>query len=460
VVDLGVARDVIEFAASVGLPLDEHQELVLEGALGVRADGKWAAFEVIDIEPRQNGKGDTKIARQLAGLFLFRERLQTHTAHRFDTCLEHFHRVREIVEGDRSLLRKVKRISDTNGKEMIQLLPQWGGCRLQFKARSKGSGRGFSGDTVYLDELLWLLSLGQLLPTMSARPNPQLWGTSSAPEPRAESDILRRYIRRGRAGDEPRMAYFEWSADGDVSLDDRGAWHDANPALGVRISEEFVENERKAMTDEEFARERLGIFPDPDAEAASWVEIGEHDWSRCGVRRLEPVDPVAMAIDCTPDRSASAIGASWRCEVKDVERRALQCVDSRPGDGWVVERAVELQSRWGPKGWVIDPATPARALVPDLEAAGLNVVLANTGDHAAACALVLSAVESHTAAHEGQPELDAAAAGARKRKNRDGFLWDRQAGVNIAPLVCVSLAAWGDLTIQVEEPDEPDFLVL
>jgi hypothetical protein len=42
---------------------------VLERALGVREDGKWAAFEVgLDVS-RQNGKGGILEARELAGLF-------------------------------------------------------------------------------------------------------------------------------------------------------------------------------------------------------------------------------------------------------------------------------------------------------------------------------------------------------------------------------------------------------
>ena len=58
-----------------GLVLDPWQELVVDGAHGVREDGKWAAFEVGVNVPRQNGKGGILEARALAGLFLFGERL-------------------------------------------------------------------------------------------------------------------------------------------------------------------------------------------------------------------------------------------------------------------------------------------------------------------------------------------------------------------------------------------------
>ena len=60
--------DAIELAALAGLHLDPWQQLVLTHSLGERPDGKWAAFEVGLVVPRQNGKGSILEARELAGL--------------------------------------------------------------------------------------------------------------------------------------------------------------------------------------------------------------------------------------------------------------------------------------------------------------------------------------------------------------------------------------------------------
>ena len=65
----------------MGLHLDPWQQLVLEGACGERADGKWSAFEVAVISPRQNGKNGILEAREIAGLCLFGEQLILHSAH-------------------------------------------------------------------------------------------------------------------------------------------------------------------------------------------------------------------------------------------------------------------------------------------------------------------------------------------------------------------------------------------
>ena len=174
------AVEAIELAASAGLILDEWQCFALDVALSERADGKWAAFEVGMIVPRQNGKGSILEARELAGLFLFGERLILHSAHEFKTAAEAFLRVKALVDNTDDLRRKVKQIRTSHGDEGIELLD---GARLRFVARSRGSGRGFSGDCVILDEAfnLGAEAMGALLPTLSAKPNPQIWYTSSAP---------------------------------------------------------------------------------------------------------------------------------------------------------------------------------------------------------------------------------------------------------------------------------------
>lgn len=64
--------DAVDLAAVAGLHLDPWQQHVLRGALGERVDGRWKAFEVGLIVPRQNGKGSILEARELAGMFFVR----------------------------------------------------------------------------------------------------------------------------------------------------------------------------------------------------------------------------------------------------------------------------------------------------------------------------------------------------------------------------------------------------
>lgn len=166
-------QEVIDLCDQVGLKLDPWQQFVMHHSLGERDDGKWAAFEVGIIVSRQNGKYSIFEARELGGLFVLGEKLLLHSTHEFKTTLEHFRRVLFWLENVDWLRRRVKRIRTSHGEESVELLT---GQRLRFVARTTGSGRGFSGDLVILNEAFNLpdTAVDALMPTLSARPNPQL----------------------------------------------------------------------------------------------------------------------------------------------------------------------------------------------------------------------------------------------------------------------------------------------
>ena len=220
--------EAVELAATAGIVLDPWQAFILDRALGERSDGRWSSFEVGLIVSRQNGKGTVLEARELAGLFLFGEELILHSAHEFKTAADAFRRIARVVQDNRQFSRHVKAIRTANGNEIIELKS---GQRLRFVARSAGSGRGFTADTVILDEAYELgdKEMEALLPTLSARENPQVWYASTAGGP--GSVQLGRVRERGLRGDRS-LAFFEWSADESDDPADPATWAKANPAWG------------------------------------------------------------------------------------------------------------------------------------------------------------------------------------------------------------------------------------
>ncbi len=183
-------RDAIDLAALAGLELDPWQQFVLMHALGEDAFGRWAAFEVALVVPRQSGKGSILEARELAGLFLFDEKLIIHSAHEQATSSEHFRRLLQLIEGVPEFERRVLKAPRGKGAEAIELR---GGQRIFFKTRTAGGGRGLTGDLVVLDEAMKLLdsTVAALVPTMAARSihgNPQLWYAGSAPDEETDPD--------------------------------------------------------------------------------------------------------------------------------------------------------------------------------------------------------------------------------------------------------------------------------
>jgi phage terminase large subunit-like protein len=434
--------EAVELCAAFGIKLDPWQALVLDGALGEDAHGNWSAFEVGVVVPRQNGKGEILLARQLAGLFLLGEQLIMHSAHEYKTAAEAFLRIKNVIENSDELRKACKKPRTSHGEEGIELL---NGNRLRFVARSKGSGRGFSGDCVILDEAYELgpEQMAAMLPTLSARPNPQLWYASSAGM--ESSSQLHQVRERGIKGESAGLAYYEWSADPRADPDDREAWAQANPALGIRITEQFIERERDAMPDVEFKRERLGIWDDASTNAVIPFDV----WDEAIDRTSQPLDPVTVAVDISPDRSTSSIGlagrradSSWHVEV----------VANRLGTGWIVDALLELR-RWTQLPVRIDRASAAASLIPTLTEAGIDVQTIGTTEYGQACGAFFDAALAGRLHHIDQTPLTAAVRGARKRPLLDAWAWNRKdSSTDITPLVAVTLAMHGHAEVAATAP--------
>lgn len=452
--------EVRDLAASAELVLDPPQADVLDDGLA-DDESRWAASEVAVIEPRQNGKGAILEARALGGLFLFKEPLILWSAHEFKTAREGFLRVRALVDNYDHLRKRVKAVRVAAGEEGIEMLD---GCRLRFLARSGGSGRGFSGDCVFLDEAYALTDdqMSALMPTISARPNPQIWYMSSAPLP--TSSVLRRICKRGRAGGAPGLVYYEWCAAKDALPTDPQAWCAANPAFGIRIFADSIERELGTMGPEEFARERLGVWREEDAEQV----IDPEKWASLVDAKSQPSDPVAFALDITPDRSSASIGVVG---LRPDGSRHAELVDKRPGIRWVIPRLLELVERWQVCAVALDPSSPAGSLIPELHKNGITaepekgqtrLVIVGASAMAQACGAWFDAVIEDHIRHLDQGPLNLALAGARQRHFGDeAWKWSRKdSTVDISPLVAITIAdyAFALYGHVKEEESEPWFV--
>jgi phage terminase large subunit-like protein len=431
-------KEAIDLAAMAGLHLYPWQKLVLTESLGENGEGddrKWAAFEVGLIVPRQNGKGSCLEARELFGLFLEpRERLILHSAHEFKTASEAFLRVKQCIDSSDWLTRKVKNIRTSHGEEGIELID---GSRLRFVARSTGSGRGFTGDCLILDEAYNLGSgeMAALLPTLSARPNPQVWYTSSAGM--ITSEQLRQVRIRGRRGDSGRLAYYEWSCPEDADLDDPQNWAQANPTMGYRIDESFVAAERLALPDDVFARERLGIWQEDNVQTVIDLKL----WATITDPDSRPGESLVFSIDIKPDSSAACISSAGR---RTDGRMHVKVVDHRPGIGWIIERIAQLVERYKPVAVVLDPSGPAGSLLGDLAELEIEPKLVSAREMAQACGAFHNDVINDRLRHTGQETLTSALRQAKTRPLGDAWAWSRRdSRGDISPLVAATLSTHG-----------------
>jgi hypothetical protein len=410
--------------------LDDWQRFCLDLALSERADGTWAANEMGLVASRQNGKNAIVEARELFGVTVLHETV-IHTSHVFRTTRESFERLMNLIEAHPDIRRCLVHHYASVGAGYSMRFR--GGGRINFIARSRQSGRGLTGDLLILDEAQDLTdeALGALLPTISARPGAQAWYLGSAPD--VNSTVFHRLRRRGRAGTETRLAYLEHSAEPDADLDDRDAWAQANPALGIRISETAIASERAIMADEQFARERLSITPDLEARVGvfpgtSWADV-------CSPNYAADQSTALFGVDINPERSAGAIVAVSPGPV-------VELVDYRPGVSWLPERCVELARRYRTR-FALDRFGPAGNLADQLAREHIELVELDARTLQRACALFFDLVAAHTIKVRANPDLDRAVEGAAKRQSGDTWTWQRKnSRYDISPLVAGTAGVW------------------
>ncbi|MDV5147188.1 terminase [Streptomyces sp. SBC-4] len=472
-------QEAIDLARRAGLHLDPWQEHILRVGMGERPDGSWAAFEVGFNVPRQNGKGGAIEARELWGLFIGGEELILHSAHEFKTAKNAFKRIARLISQTPDLHKRVRTYRQTVGEEGIELHT---GQLLRFIARSKGSGRGFTGHCNVMDEdmILGDPEMDALLPTMAAVPDPQIWyaGSAGIGSPSVQLARLRRRalaaIEAGIA--DPSLAYMEWSADPhrDECRPDCTAHDDwesdeailkSNPGIGYRLTLEKVHRERATLSKAGYLRERLGVGDYPSDGTDTWQVIGEEAWRSLADATANPSGPYAFAIDATPERThaAIAVAAPWRGGTH------VEVPEHRPGLGWVIERAKELHRKWRPRVWVVDGGGPAGSLIKDLQDALSEVEQELTGNPEAVlevvqpkvreigqgCGQFYDAVADKSLSHLDPAPLAVALAGAQKRPLGDAWAWARRNdGVDISPLVAATFAKWG-LGVEVEDDVDP-----
>ena len=450
----------LEFCDAAGFMFDPWQTRVFQKSL-LRNAGKWAAFEVAACLPRQNGKNVLLEARELAGPFIFGERLLIHSAHLADTSREAFRRLEEHLEANAWLSREVRHIWRTNGHESIEFK---NGSRIRFRTRTKGGGRGFSGDWLGFDEAMVFpeTSLGAILPVVSARPDPQVWYMGSAVDQTIHEDgIVFSRVRHRALNGEPRLAYFEWSLEfadpAEVPPEvaaSAEAQAQANPARGIRISPGHIENERRSMDPRTFAVERLGVGDWHSIDDSSGV-FDMQRWAELADGKSAFAGRPTICFDVSPNRSwATICGAGLRPDGAghvEITGRAGE-IDRRRGTGWLPDRLKELYERQSPL-ILCDERGPAQTLVPELEKLGVKVETVNASEYAQACGLFFDAVEQGKVRHLGQPELTAALRAATTRPLGDRFAWDRKnSAADITPLVAATVAHWSAVTQSRPEP--------
>jgi len=452
--------EVARIATALGTPLMPWQQLVADVALEIDPDtGRLAYREIVLTVPRQSGKTCLMLAVMVHRALGFgtRQRIvytaqsRLHARKKWED--EH------VITLQQSRFRSSFNVRKQIGQEAIR----WRNGSLHgLDAPTEDAVHGDTLDLGAVDEAFAheddRVEQG-MRPAMVTRPQPQLWIFSTAGT--LKSVYLREKVDAGRlaveAGLASSVAYFEWSAPPEADPGSRETWWACMPALGETVQEEAIRADYLSWTARgklpEFTRAYLNWWPNDVPE--EWQVIPKAAWRALVDPSSEATGPLAFAADVNPDRTWASIGVAGRRADGNLHVEITSddagTPDHRRGTAWVVPRLRQLADRWRPCAVVIAPSGPANSLIPEAEAAGLELAKPSVAEIAGACGAFYDATGANpdvddpaSLRHLDQPDLNVALAGALRRDLGERWLWTRKGiTVDITPLVAVTLAGWG-----------------
>jgi hypothetical protein len=439
--------EVVGFAESLGHSVDPEQAADIDTLTSYGRGGTYLTLETAYVEARQQGKTDrVGLPIALADVFLFHAEV-TWSAHRVETVLGVMNTMLTLIRANASLSRRVKRIVEQRSEWAIELTT---GGLIEFRVRGGGGGRGLPRDIWVIDEALFVDStdMGDRLPTLSSRPNPQVRYYSSACK--VASTQLRQVMRRGRLRNDPSLIWVERCAPGSwakpgcqlpqcdhtlgsvgCTLDDETRWHYANHRIGRRPgpSYQFIRSERRALPPLEFGRERLGWHEDgPDGARHP---LRSDDWAAAAVEVSPDQDGTPAFFITVGLDGGACIGVAYR---GPDGLPHVELADRRPGVEWLQGdrgRLADLKRAWPAARFAAGKAGPVAGM------AGLpvDVELWSSAEMAQACVLHERLNRERAYTHSDDPDVDTSLRGAVSKLAGDGmWTWDWKASTGLAPV--------------------------
>lgn len=427
--------DAVELCSHFWFTPDEWQGNFLHAMLARDESGRLSVISAGLSVPRQNGKngGIEALEFYLLVSDTTGETHILHTAHQVKTSKRAFNRLARIFE-DRShpeLCAMVKTIRRTNGEEAIILKS---GASIEYSARSRSAARGFDAITlVVYDEAQELTDeqVEALMSTLAASPSGdrQTIYTGTPPGPNSPGTVFRKRRQAALTNPSARTCWMEWGVEAcppegarfEEVLD---AVYETNPAMGIRLDEEFTREEFDAMSIDGFARERLGWWVGDESGADHLV--AQSDWAACAVEGIDPTGAqrTALGLKFSPD------GATWAlagCKLWPGGHVAVELIgagETSQGTRILAERLVGAASKAACV--VVDGRAGAEALTQRLVDAGAPrgyVVRPRTSDVISAAQQLVECVRAHELEHTQQEQLSESVLGAVRRPIGSSGAW-------------------------------------
>lgn len=329
------------------------------------------------------------------------------------------------------------------------------GGSIEFIARSKSSGRGFTVDVLVCDEAQELTDeqMEAIQPAISSAPsgNPLTIYTGTPTPPTSPGHGVRAHApqRASRqAAEEPVLV--RMGGDRDRRRARPATLVPIQSIARTRLLKSVVVSESEKMTPDGFARERLGWWND---QAGALSDIDVDEWAKCKTDKPCMDGYNSYAVKFSADGANVTLVACVRPPRKSSELPHVEVIASRSmrgGTGWLADWLTAEKNgaeRWrNAIGIIIDGRVGAPTLVNSLIDKGVSkrvIVVPRPSDVADACSMLEQAVNDHGLTHFGQPLLDEAVGHAKHRKIGDGFGYEpSMENIDVSPVEAVALAYW------------------
>lgn len=411
------------------------QELVVNDMLAHTEDGLYTHMMFGLTVPRQNGKNESLIMRELWGLKHGEHII--HTAHRTDTAHKAWERLAAACEAADIAVTSSYR---ANGKEHLWVE---GGGIIEFRTRTSTGALGSTYDLLVIDEAQEYTEsqASALMYTIAASQNPQTIMTGTAPTAVSSGTEFSKLRTRVLAGEAKMSAWEEWGIDEMSDPEDTEAWYASNPSLGYMLSERNISVEASTLDMLDFNIQRLGYWTGFSLKSA----ISLVEWDRCKAETCPELAGM-MYIGIKYGREAASAAMSIALATTDGNTfvESIDCRDGRSGNDWIVSFLKDTKDVTA--AVIVDGTSGQAVLENDLKDAGVKIKLIypRVSEIIHCNALFEQSIVKKQIRHMGQPSLEASVTNCEHRAIGSGFGFKSiKNGVDVGLMESAALAVWG-----------------
>ncbi len=425
----------VEIYEKSGRTCFDWQRFLTDAILAKNDKGLWTHMNLGFSVPRQNGKNEVIAIREIYGLEKGERIL--HTAHRTTTSAAAFNRVLAILEEsgleEQTDFNKIK----ATGRETIELI---GGGRVDFRTRTSTGGLGESFDLLVIDEAQEYTDdqRSALMYTIAASNNPQTILTGTPPTPISSGTVFTKLRENALYGNVEDTGWAEWSVDKQSDVRDKDLWYQANPSLGLRVSERNIQAE-VGDDDIDFNIQRLGLWIQYNQKSA----ISENEWKELHVDKISKLKGKLFAgVKYGYDGANIALSIAVKTEDDKIFVEAIDCQSIRNGHGWIIHFLKNADVN----KVVVDGANGQQILAEAMKQTGLKKpILPTVKEIILANSMFEQSLFQETIEHKSQPSLFQVVTNCDKRNigTSGGFGYRSQVEENdIALMESMILAHW------------------